>query len=121
MSKCADLVRAEMAEDAVITFTKEQYAQTIENFEDGALNDAARELFETVKSMMERYWNRYNSLESTGCITRAKHITKLTETKLDAYKEAFKVLGYPLSYEVDWFDGRIYKVHFAIGCIADYR
>ena len=120
MSKCAELVRAEMADDT-IHFTKEEYATCIENFEDGALNDAARKLFKSVKRTMDAYWKRYNKLESNGCTTSMQQLTKLTATKLDAYKDAFEVLGYPLSYEVDWFDGRIYKVHFAIGCIADMR
>lgn len=120
MSKCAELVRNEMADDA-ITLTKEQYATSIENFETGALNDAARELFKSVKRTMNAYWKRYNKLESNGCTTSMRKLTELTAAKLDAYRDAFEVLGYPLSYEVDWFDGRIYKVHFAIGCIADLR
>ena len=120
MSKCAELVRAEMA-DETITLTKEEYAICIENFEDGALNDAARELFEVIKKMMEDYWKRYDRLEKNYCTHSSKQLTKFTACKLDAYRDALQIMGYPLSYEVDWFDGRIYKVYFPIGCVADYR
>ena len=120
MSKCAELVRSEMADDAIITLTKEEYAKCIENFEDGALNDAVRKLWEIVKSDVETYWNGYKPMASLGCDNSCKQMTRLIGSKLDAYKRAFDVMGYHLSYEVDWFTGKIYRVTYEIGCIVDY-
>ena len=120
MSKCANLVREEMADDAIITLTREEYAKCIENFEDGALNDAARALWDIVKADVAKYFDKYNANSAIGCDALCKQLTRLTGSKLEAYKSAFEVMGYHLKYEVDWFTGKIYKVSFEIGCVIDY-
>lgn len=117
MSKCADLVRTEMAEDAVITLTRDEYANCIENFEEGAYNEAVRELWEHVKAEVEAYWKRWNKANSFDCNCQCKQLSTLAGSKLDAYKVAFEVMGYHLSYVIDWFDGKIYSVSCEVGYI----
>lgn len=85
-----------------ITMTNEQYLKQCDIIADGAMNDAARSLWEIVKSEVVDHWFKMDELAEHDCENarrqrRAKFYNM--HKRLDAYKVAFSVLGCTLEVE----------------------
>lgn len=100
-----------------IKFTRDEYAQTIENIEEGALLDAADKLWEGVKGSVEAYWEAMGLLVGTDSVT-AKIRDRKTErlrVRLHTYMEAFEVMGCELKVAYDWCPKAVYQVTLICG------